>query len=126
MLRFRFVVSLSLVLIVLFYVPAKAATLVVTNLNDSGSGSLRDALASAAASDTITFAPGLAGSIPLASPLTISQTITIQGPGAVTLALDGQTNVRVIDVSAGTLTLSGLTIANGKSAALGGAINIAT
>ncbi len=35
--------------------------LVVTNLDDSGSGSLRDALARIADDGTITFDPGLAG-----------------------------------------------------------------
>src|SRR4028119_1704859 len=46
--------------------PGTLATVTVTNNNDSGPGSLRDAIASAAAGDIITFAPGLA-----------SQTITI-------------------------------------------------
>ena len=36
--------------------PAEAATLTVTNANDSGAGSLRQAIADAAAGDTITFA----------------------------------------------------------------------
>lgn len=58
----------------------------MTNLNDSGFGSLRQALAAANATadaGTITFQSGLAGTILLTSgQLEVSNTLTIQGPGA--------------------------------------------
>lgn len=55
-------------------------TLVVTNTNDSGSGSLRAALASARAVDTVTFDASLSGStITLASGLTITNAVEIVG-----------------------------------------------
>ena len=55
----------------------------VMNNNDSGSGSLRDAIMNAALGDTIGFSPSLSGqTITVASPLTISQNLRIIGLGA--------------------------------------------
>jgi hypothetical protein len=69
--------------------PAQAAT-VVTNTNDSGRGSLRQAIADAPAGDTISFAPGVTGAITLTSgAINLTKNVTIQGPGAGTLAPDG-------------------------------------
>ena len=53
---------------------AQATTLVVTNTNDSGAGSLRQAVANAGPGDTITFHASLTGqTITLASPLSITK-----------------------------------------------------
>ncbi|MBC8074437.1 MAG: hypothetical protein H7Y32_00040, partial [Chloroflexales bacterium] len=41
--------------------PARAASLVVTTTNDSGPGSLRQALTDASSGDTITFDPSVSG-----------------------------------------------------------------
>ena len=106
--------------------PAGAATLTVINTLDGGAGSLRAALASAGSGDTIVFAPGVTGSIALLSTLSITQPVTIQGPGVANLTLDGQASVQVMAISSGgNLTLSGATIANGKTAGFGAGINIA-
>jgi hypothetical protein len=96
----------------------------VTNLLDSGSGSLRQAILDAnanAGADTITFSPGLQGIITLTSgELDINNnfgaadTLTITGPGASQLAVSGNHASRVFDVALNqTLTISGLTIENG-------------
>src|SRR6516225_8987963 len=59
--------------------------IVVTNTNDSGPGSLRDALGSANDGDTID-ATGISGTILLTSgQLQINHTVTINGPGAANL-----------------------------------------
>src|SRR5208283_584475 len=62
------------------------ATFLVTNTNDSGVGSLRQAILDANANpgaDTIDFAGGVTGPIALASNLPdISDNLTINGPGA--------------------------------------------
>ncbi len=98
---------------------APAATFTVTNLNDSGPGSLRAALLSAnggAGVDEITFT-GLTGTITLASPLpTISDDVTISGPGASLLTVSGGNAVRIITIAPGKVVhISGLTLANGKA-----------
>ncbi|MBO7679794.1 MAG: hypothetical protein J6S75_09010, partial [Thermoguttaceae bacterium] len=61
-----------------FTIPAPTATIVVTNANDSGEGSLRAAISSAVTGNLITFAPELDGkTIALESSLSSIQTITI-------------------------------------------------
>ena len=72
-----------------------AATITVTNTNDSGPGSLRQALADANDGDTITFA--VTGTIVLTSGgLVIDKNVTISGPGADRLSIDGnQANFQV-------------------------------
>jgi uncharacterized repeat protein (TIGR03803 family) len=96
------------------------SSFVVTNTNDSGSGSLRDAINNAA-STSITFDPGLAGqTITLTSgQLVVNHNLTITGLGANQLAISGNHASRVFDIASGsTVQISGLTIENGY--ALGG------
>jgi hypothetical protein len=94
-------------------------TSTVTNLNDSGPGSLRAAIMNALSgqSTIINFAAGLSGAIPLASPLSIcnGQILTIQGgPASSQIAVNGQNTVQVFNTCAGTnVTISSLTIENG-------------
>jgi predicted outer membrane repeat protein len=104
-------------------------TFTVTNLNDSGVGSLREAIVQsnqAPGPNTIDFAPGLTGTIVLTSgQLPINGPLTIVGPGAGVLTIDGNANSRVFaifenvaDVCAtpGTdfpVSISGLTLTNG-------------
>src|SRR6266496_2108647 len=92
---------------------AHAATITVTNTNDSGAGSLRQALAAANDGDTITFA--VSGTIGLTSgELLVDKSITISGPGAESLAVDGNAMSRVFHIGSGkNVTISGLTITNG-------------
>jgi len=87
----------------------------VTNTDDSGPGSLRDALAAANDGDEITFA--IIGTIILTSgELLVDKSITISGPGADNLAVDGDAKSRVFHIGAdATVTLSGLTITNGHA-----------
>ena len=70
---------------------AHGATLTVTNTNDSGAGSLRQAIADANAGDTIDFA--VTGTITLTSgQLTTDKSLTIDGPGSSDLALAATTH----------------------------------
>lgn len=106
---------------------AGAATITVTNTNEAGAGSLREAIASAASGDTINFAAGVTGAIVLTSgELVIYKDLTISGPGASKLAVDGNANSRIFVVSSGkTVNVSGLTVHNGKAAGgyVGGGID---
>jgi hypothetical protein len=93
---------------------AHAVTITVTNTNDSGPGSLRQALANANNGDRINFA--VTGVITLTSgELLVSKNITISGPGANQLSIDGNpgTVVFSVDTPATIATISGLTIRNG-------------
>lgn len=117
--------STGALFLALLGLPAGAATLTVTSTSDAGAGSLRDRIASAAVGDTIVFAPGVTGTISLASTLAVSQDLTVRGPGAASLTISGSNAVRVFSISGGNFTLSAVTIANGTVAAgLGGGIDI--
>ncbi|MDJ0931527.1 autotransporter domain-containing protein [Breoghania sp.] len=66
----------------------------VTNLNDSGSGSLREAISSATDGDTIAFADGLYGTITLTSALPSLDAITFEnGEGIALIGYDGLSSV---------------------------------
>lgn len=116
------------VVVVFLALPAAAeAVTTVTNTSDSGAGSLRAALATAPSGDTIEFAPGVSGTISLTSGvLSITQSVTIAGPGAGTLTISGNHNTTVFDIAPSLanqdVTISGLTIANGSATTNGGGI----
>jgi hypothetical protein len=106
--------------------PALATTYTVTNTGDSGAGSLRAAIVSANndPGSTIVFAPGVSGFVDVLSPLAITQSVTIEGPGASTFELDGnggQTQIMTVASSAN-VAISGLRFAFGFAAVQGGAI----
>src|SRR5206468_11041935 len=98
----------------------------VSNADDSGPGSLRDAMTKAFNSptaDIITFAPGIFGSaqtIFLSSSLPqITGQLSIIGPGASLLTVepdpDGLASFRLLNSSAGVLNISGITFTGGQS-----------
>jgi len=91
----------------------QAATITVINTNDSGAGSLRQALADTNDGDTIDFA--VTGTITLTTDeLLLDKSITISGPGSDNLTVDGNHASRVFHVSSGvTATVAGLSITNG-------------
>src|SRR5262245_19053306 len=88
----------------------------VTNLNDAGAGSLRQALLETPAVGTVDFLPGLSGTITLTTgELTIDKDLTIPGPGADVITVSGNNASRVFEVvPAVTVAISGLTIADGR------------
>ena len=111
--------AISVLLLCAVAIPAHAATITVTNTNDSGLGSLRQALHDANDGDTITFA--VTGTIVLTSGgLVIDKNVTISGPGPGRLSIDGNSTQFecVFGVAqyntANTVTISGLTVTNGN------------
>ena len=109
-----------------------AATSVVTSNADSGEGSLRAILASAASGDTITFDPTLSGgAIYLAATLDVNINITIDASSlAAPITISGDTgndgtgDVEVFYVDTGvTAAFKNIRIANGDAASGGGIQN---
>src|SRR5262249_22828004 len=71
----------------------------VTNLNDGGMGSLRQAILDTPAGGTVDFEPGLSGTITLTSgELAVDKSLDIEGPGANLLTVSGNNASRVFDV----------------------------
>ncbi len=94
----------------------------VANFNDGGGGSLRQAILDAnttAVADTIVFSTNLTGqTITLASALpAITQPLTISGLGADQLTVSGNNAFRPFTTQNATVTIAGLTVANGLSTA---------
>jgi Domain of unknown function (DUF4347)/Beta-propeller repeat len=104
---------------------------VVTNTNNAGEGSLRQATLNAAVlpgADTISFAGGtFTDGTPDVITLTtgelvINSDVTINGTGADRLTISGNNNSTVFNLGSGSVTLNNLTIANGRSTVAGGGI----
>ncbi len=108
-----------------------AAALTVTNSNDSGPGSLRDAItqANGGTGALITFA--ISGTITLTSPLPhLATSMTIDGAsapayaGSPVVTIDGSNGGTVFTTNPGTdVRLRGLTIQHGMGGAGGGILN---
>ena len=134
------VLRLAFILLLTAAVPAWAATHTVTNSNDSGAGSLRAQIATAATGDTIVFDAALDGATislttfvndlttgskqfgPSAFFITGSQALTIDATAngltkGIVIARSsaaGTANFRLFDVGVGSsLTLRGVTLSNG-------------
>ena len=103
------------------------STDIVSNTNDSGKGSLRATISSASSGDTIEFASGVTGEIVLSGALAITQNLDIEGPGAGILTISGGHFYQVFNVEQNlTVTIAGVTIANGNSDTGGGIYNRGT
>src|SRR3954452_23565848 len=103
---------------------AHASTVNVTNTADSGPGTLRDAIASATAGDTINIT--VPGQITLTTgELAINVGLTINGLGVGTTIMDGNSASRVFHIGAGSFSVSitGMTIQHGTGVPGGGVLN---
>jgi hypothetical protein len=104
---------------------APSASIPVTNTDDSGPGSLREALALSNNGDTID-ATGISGTILLTSgELQITHDVTVTGPGADSLAVDGDATFRVFHIEREkSVRIDGLTITNGHGDSGGGIFSL--
>ena len=102
------------------------ATLLVTNGDDDGPGSLRQAISDALPDSTIEFT--FTGTISLTSgELLIYKNLTITGPGSPLVIVSRDANAvpdfRLLEVSAGaTVSVSGVTLSNGIGGILNGGV----
>ena len=103
-------------------------SVLVSNSQDSGAGSLRQAIADALPGDVVTFSPSHFNQpriMTLASTLVVDKPLGILGPGSSLLTLDAANQRRHLSVDApATLTLSGMRFTRGNpgASADGGAI----
>ena len=104
---------------------ARAINITVTNTADSGPGTLRQAIAASINGGMIDFDPSLNGkTITLTTQIGIARDITINGPGYNTLAINGNDQTRIFEITAGhTVAISGLRLRNGKAQGADGANN---
>src|SRR5882672_4691416 len=116
--------AICLILACALTMSARATTILVSNTNDNGPGSLRQALVDANNNDTID-ATGISGVITLTTgQLLVDKSVTINGAGAGVLAVDGNATSRVFQIATGeTVSISGLTIRNGQGNFGGGILN---
>lgn len=100
---------------------AHAATRLVTNCNNSGSGSLRAAIAVAVSGDTVDLRSLTCSRILLNGQVDIpQQDLRLLGPGRFALTIDGNAVGRVFQhTGAGTLYIDRVSIANGRVALQG-------
>jgi hypothetical protein len=99
---------------------AQANMFPVTNTNDAGAGSLRQAItdANVAAGPDVVDATGTSGTINLESQLPpLTQDVEIRGPGtgALTVRRNATAAFRIFNVVAVNVEISGLTITNGRT-----------
>ena len=110
--------AVTAMLLVAAATTGEAKTITVNNGHDHGAGSLRHAIAAAAAGDTIHFASHVTQVTLTTASLRIERDLAIQGPGAKKLAIRrsataGTPQFTLLRLEGGTVDLSGLTIADG-------------
>jgi hypothetical protein len=96
-------------LMTLAFLPAvsSATTWTIVNTNDSGTGSLRDAVTNASSGDTINFNLSPSAAIVLTSgTLTINTNLTITGPATI----QGGGQIRIFLIGAAEVSIYGVTI----------------
>ncbi len=121
----RFINQLRQTLFVLFTILTfgltAQSTFTVTNTNDSGPGSLRQAIENANTNgdglDIINFSEDVSGNILLNSQLPIIATaLTINGPGEEVLSISGQNAYRILFInSTGDVAINNLTLKEGRA-----------
>ena len=104
--------------------PLFAGTITVTSAGDSGAWTLRQAILDSASGDTINFSlpPGTTAITLTSDQLLINKNLTITGHGANLVSVvrgraTGQPffHFRIFDITLGSVSISGLTIANGNA-----------
>jgi hypothetical protein len=99
--------------------PTQAAIITVTSGNDSGAGTLRQAILNASPGDTINFAAGITTINLTSGELLIDKNLTINGPGENLLTVQRSSTAafRIFNIPSAsiTATIYGLKIAGGRA-----------
>ena len=102
----RFYLACVIAALLLNATSAPAATITVTNGNDSGPGSLRQAILDASSGDTINFASSVTTVTLTSGELVVDKNVTIAGPGANRLTVTTKppdfVSFRVFNISSST------------------------
>lgn len=123
--KFR-VLLVSSVILALASVSAHSAVLTVTNTQDGGPGSLREAVAAAMAGDTIEFNlptsdPGYNNSTGIftvtltTGEIVIAKDLTIAGPSAANVAVSGNHATRIFHITGGDVAISTISLIDGRA-----------
>jgi hypothetical protein len=88
----------------------------VTSTGDSGTGTLRDALAAVCVGGTVDLSPIAGQTIHVGSRYYIAQDVTIQTASGSPAILDGGSSTRLFFIQSGNVTLQNLTLQNGVGA----------
>ncbi|WP_300671134.1 autotransporter outer membrane beta-barrel domain-containing protein [Desulfoluna sp.] len=91
----------AIVFAALICAPVLAADIPVTNLQDSGAGSFRAAISTAHDNDTITFDPGLVGTISLVSPLPALNSVELVNASPITVLLANASTKVAMEIGSG-------------------------
>jgi hypothetical protein len=124
--RMTFTFTLAFSILLCSFYDANSTTFLVTNSNDAGPGSLRQAILDANANPgaDVIDATGVAGTINITSELNVFDAVTINGPGAALLNVHGNASYPnlygVFNIGNVVSKLSGLTISGGLWWTLGG------
>ncbi|HEU0209067.1 MAG TPA: choice-of-anchor Q domain-containing protein [Candidatus Udaeobacter sp.] len=129
----RHSIILSGVVLMCFGPLLQAATVLVSTTADNGPGSLRHAIQHAASGDIIRFRipktePGYVSATGIAcigltsGELILDKNLTIDSAGQKIWLLRASGNIRIFNIMAGAVTISGLTLYNGAPLQNGGAI----
>lgn len=104
-------------------IATNATEYTITSTNDSGAGTLREALSMNESGDIITFQSSLSGTITLASDLPPVQFDTlINGPSSLAVTINGANAYQMFDVSANAyVTVTNLVLEDVKTSTAGGA-----
>jgi predicted outer membrane repeat protein len=115
---------------------AQATDFTVNSLNNAGDNTcdtapggctLRDAIDDAnnlGGPDRVLFQSGLSGSIDITSTISITDEVEVLGPGASVISVDANENARIflINSPGESIAISGLTLTDGNTGGVGGAI----
>ncbi len=116
----KLLVLLIIALSTLAMKPLNAANIQVTNLLDTGTGSLRWAIGASSSGDIISFS--VTGTIVLTSSISWNKSLTILGPGINNLTIDGNNATFMFNITGGKNIIRNIAFAHGSGGSNPGCI----